>query len=133
MSQAGVAYRGAGVRQATAKKYTRRERAARINRIMVRVTACLVMAFLFGYISRMAVISSNAKEISQIRAEIVELNERQQRLETDLASAMHPQRVIDEANRLGMIRPGAEQVRVISLSGYSASANTQTALDNTTP
>ena len=132
MAQAGVAYRS--TKQRPQAVYSRKKRVARINRMMLWSTTGLVMLCLFAYVGRMADISSGAKEINQLRREISGLKEEQQYLEVVLAARQNLTRVRDEAmGRLGMSYPVEGQVQVVSLSGYSASANMQTAHDNAMP
>ena len=148
MAQAGAAYRGAsrtqisggrtGAQRAVhpggAAARARRARIARINQIMLRVTVALIVVSLFVYITRMAEISANAKEINRIRQEITQLKEEQQYLEVKLAARQDLERVRDEAmGRLGMNYPDEGEVRLISLSGYASGLNTQTAHDNAAP
>ena len=131
MAQAGVANRSAARMNAARM---RRIREARINRLMLKLTMALIVVCLFGYISRMTVISAGAKEISKIRQEITKLQEDQQYLEVLLAARQDLDRVRDEAvGRLGMGYPKDGQVYLISLGGYASSANTQTAHDNAAP
>lgn len=133
MAQAGVAYRSAR-QKPQAKVHPGKRRAAQINRAMLWLTTGIVMVCLFVYVGRMAGISADAKEISQIRREISELEEEQQYLEVLLAARQNLTRVRDEAiGRLGMGYPQEGQVQIVSLSGYSTSVNTQTALDNAMP
>ena len=132
MAQAGVAYRSAG--QRPREVYSRKKRAAQINRTMLWATTGLVMLCLFAYVGRMADISSGAKEINRIRKEISDLKEEQQYLEVVLAARQNLTRVRDEAmGRLGMGYPVEGQVQIVSLSGYSTSAITQTAHDSAMP
>ena len=148
MAQAGVAYRSTrpsgstrpttAVRshpsQASAAARMRRERIARTNRMMLRMTVALIVVSLFVYIGRMASISANAKEIAKIRREITQLREEQQYLEVKLAARQDLERVRDEAmGRLGMDYPVEGQVQLVSLGGYLAGSGTQTAHDNATP
>ena len=131
MAQAGAVYRGAS---AVKSVPSRKARAARINRMMLRVTIALIVICLFVYISRMAAISAAAKEINQIKQGITQLKENQQYLEVMLAARQELDRVRDEAmGRLGMGYPTEGQVQLVSLSGYAPSANTQTAHDNAAP
>ena len=112
----------------------RRERIERTNRWMLRVTVALIVVSLFVYISRMAAISANAKEIAKIRQEITQLREEQQYLEVKLAARQDLDRVRDEAmGRLGMGYPVEGQVQLVSLGGYRAGSSTQTAHDHATP
>lgn len=132
MTQTGAVYGGAEERRIQAR--ARRMRMIRYNRMMLRITACLVVVCLFAYISRMAVIASSAKEISNLRKELTQLREEQQYLELYLAAQQDLNRVRDEAMvRLGMRYPEDGQVRLVSLSGYAMSANSQTALESTAP
>lgn len=148
MAQAGVAYRSVhpsgSTRPATAVRRRpaqesaaarmRRERIERTNRVMLRMTAALIVVSLFVYIGRMASISANAKEISKIRQEITQLREEQQYLEVKLAARQDLERVRDEAmGRLGMDYPVEGQVQLVSLGGYLAGSGTQTAHDNAAP
>ncbi len=131
MAQAGITYR-TGVRCAPGKVPSRRTRAARMNGIMFRLFICLVMVLLFVYIGRMATISSGAKQITQIRRELSDLEEQRQYLEIALSARQNIDRVRDEATaRLGMSYP--TDVRLVSLNGYVAAADTQTAHDTTMP
>lgn len=132
MAQTGAGYRGKV--RTPQEKYLQRKRTIRMNRIMLGATTTLVMLCLFAYISKMAAISSTAKEINQTRKEISNLKEEQQYLEVVLSARQNLDRVRDEATgRLGMNYPEEGQVQVVSLSGYSASINTQTAHDSTMP
>lgn len=132
MAQTGAVYRGKV--RTSQEKHLQRKRTIRMNRIMLGATTTLVMLCLFAYISKMAAISSTAKEINQTRKEISNLKEEQQYLEVVLAARQNLDRVRDEATgRLGMNYPAEGQVQVVSLSGYSASVNTQTAHDSTMP
>ena len=126
----GAAHRN--VPQANAAVRMRKERIARTNRLMLRVTIALIVVSLFVYISRMAAISANAKEIAKIRQEITQLKEEQQYLEVKLAARQDLDRVRDEAmGRLGMRYPEEGQVQLVSLGGYLAGENWQTAHDTT--
>ena len=148
MAQAGVACRGSypvrsaqpiakgemrrNTPQANAAARMRRERIARTNRLMLRVTIALIVVSLFVYISRMAAISANAKEIAKIRQEITQLREEQQYLEVKLAARQDLDRVRDEATgRLGMRYPEEGQVQLVSLGGYLVGESRQAAHDNT--
>lgn len=148
MAQAGVAYRSVRASESTrpavavrrrpsqtsAAARMRRERIERTNRMMLRITAGLIIASLFVYIGRMASISANAKEIAKIRREITQLQEEQQYLEVKLAARQDLERVRDEAmGRLGMGYPVEGQVQLVSLGSYVAGSGTQTVLDNATP
>ena len=142
MAQAGVAYRSARPAaavhgpssQVNAAARMRRERIERTNKWMLRVTVALIVVSLFVYISRMAAISANAKEIAKIRQEITQLREEQQYLEVKLAARQDLDRVRDEAmGRLGMGYPVEGQVQLVSLGGYMAGGSTQTAHDNAMP
>ena len=148
MAQAGVAYRGVhptgSARPATAVRRSpspksaaarmRRERAERMNRMMLRMTIALIAVSLFVYIGRMASISANAKEIAKIRQEITQLREEQQYLEVKLAARQDLERVRDEAmGRLGMGYPVEGQVQLVSLGGYVVGSGTQTVHDNAAP
>ena len=131
MAQAGAVYRGTS---AVRPVPSRRARAIRMNRIMLRLTIALIVVCLFVYITRMAAISAAAKEIGKIKQEITQLKEDQQYLEVMLAARQDLERVRDEATgRLGMRYPTEGQVQLVSLSGYAPSANTQTAHDSTAP
>ena len=134
MAQAGITYRCGA--QVTKRRFVSagQERAARLNRGILRAAICLVMICLFVYISRMATIASGAKEISQIRQEIAQLKDDQQYLEVMLAARQDLDRVRDEAmGRLGMNYPAEGRVQMISLSGYVAGGATQTAHEGTNP
>ena len=151
MAQAGAVYRGGspartsggarpknavrrGMRPGEAAEKARRMREARMNRVMLRVTIGVVVVSLFVYITQMAGISANAKEIGRIRKEITQLKEERQYLEVKLAARQDLERVRDEAiGRLGMGYPDEGEVRIISLSGYASNLNTQTVHDNTAP
>lgn len=147
MAQAGAAYRsvnpagnvrtrtaGAARQHASAANAAarmRRERTARVNQLMLRMTVALIVVSLFVYIGRMAAISANAKEIARIRQDITQLREEQQYLEVKLAARQDLDRVRDEAmGRLGMKYPEAGQVQLVSLGGYVADSGTQTVHDN---
>lgn len=131
MAQAGVAYRDERKLQ---ELRLRRDRAIRFNRMMLRTFACVTVACLFVYISRMAEISAGAKEISRIRNEIGQLLEDQECLESALAENQKVQRIEDEAiGRLGMSKPEGDQLQLVSLNSYISGTNTQTAHDSTTP
>ena len=131
MAQAGAVYRGTS---AVRPVPSRRARAIRMNRIMLRLTIALIVVCLFVYITRMAAISAAAKEIGKIKQEITQLKEDQQYLEVMLAARQDLELVRDEATgRLGMRYPTEGQVQLVSLSGYAPSANTQTAHDSTAP
>lgn len=150
MAQAGVAYRGgypartscgswsqgAGrdVRPNRLAAQARRARAARVNQMMLQVTIALVVISLFVYITRMAGISANAKEISCIKKEITQLKEEKQYLEVKLAARQDLERVRDEAiGRLGMNYPDEGEIRLISLGHYVQAPNMQTVHDNAAP
>ena len=98
------------------------------------MTVALIVVSLFVYISRMAAISANAKEIAKIRQEITQLREEQQYLKVKLAARQDLDRVRDEAmGRLGMGYPVEGQVQLVSLGGYRAGSSTQTAHDHAMP
>jgi len=112
----------------------RRARAARMNQMMLQVTIALVVVSLFVYITRMAGISANAKEISRIKNEITQLKEEKQYLEVKLAARQDLERVRDEAiGRLGMNYPDEGEIRLISLGSYAQDPNVQTVHDNAAP
>lgn len=131
MAQAGVAYHNFSN---PSPRHIRKMRNCRMNRMMLRVTMILTIAFLFVYIGQLTTISAGSKEIQEIRGEIAELKEEQEQLQISLASRQNIDRVRDIATgKLGMNYPVEEQVRVISFSGSISSTNTQTAHDNATP
>lgn len=131
MAQAGVAYRN---NQAAFAGRNRRTRSVSINKIMSIITMAVAAACLFCYFAQLTTIAYGTKEINRIKSEISKMEETQEQLEIFLASQQNIDRIRNAATgRLGMRQPAEGQVQVVSLSGYSVSANTQTAHDNAMP
>ena len=104
--------------------------AARVNLMMLRIVGLVLVASLFLYISRMATIAAGSKSISALNAQIAAEESRRQQLEIALGERRNLDMIRDEAvTRLGMVRPEAEAVRVVSLAGETAPGGTQTVYD----
>ena len=132
MAQAGMNVRRR--RQKTAQERARERRIMKINAMMTKVAVALIAICMFVYIGRMTTVAAGAKEIDRIEQEIEDMKEWKQYLEVNLAARQNINRVKDEAiGRLGMIYPQESQIYLISLNGYAANANTQTAHDGTNP
>ncbi len=111
MTTAGVA--GRGSYGAPARETVR---VSRFNRNMLIIVGAVLAVSLFVYISRMAAVAAGSKSISALNAQIAAERSRCQQLEIVLAERRNLDMVGDEAvNRLGMIRPDAASVRVVSL------------------
>lgn len=86
------------------------------SQAMMLLTCAVFVACICMQIYRLSVITSQNKQIQQLRQEIEELSSEQQNLEVRMSLQLNLERIEDEAlNRLGMVYPGEEQVRVIAI------------------
>lgn len=108
----------------------RMEQARRQSRRMLCVFSGLLALSLFIYISRMATISSQSKQISQLRGEISALTSDKQYREISLSARQNLERVQYEAiNRLGMVYPQEGQIQLVHLGGEYAPDGVMTVYD----
>lgn len=108
----------------------RMEQARRQSRRMLCVFSGILAVSLFVYISRMATISSQSKQISQLRAEISTLTSDKQYREISLSARQNLERVQYEAiNRLGMVYPQEGQIQLVRLNGEYADDGVLTVYD----
>ena len=86
----------------------------------------VVVAGVCLQLSRAAVISANAKKMAACRASIEQLTIDTQHLEIQISAKASLDRVRDLAHDLGMVIPGAEQIRLVSLpAGFGDTAVVQ--------
>lgn len=87
------------------------------SQLLMLLTCVVFVACLCAQIYRLSVITTQNKEIQSLRREIEELSSEQQNLEVRMSLQLNLERIEDEAiNRLGMVYPGEEQVRVIAVA-----------------
>ena len=99
----------------------KRRRANAVSRVLIYLTVALLVTGLAVQIGRLSQIAAQAKSISTLSAEIRQLDSEQQNLQVRLGLLQKSDRILDVAmNKLGMNYPAEGQVRVVSLSGYSA-------------
>ncbi len=103
-------------------------KAGKLSKALMYMTLTLLLTLMFVQIGRLAQIAGQTKQISSLSASIRQLNNEKANLEVRLSMQQNINRVRDEAvYKLGMIHPDEGQIRVISLNGYYASAQTQMA------
>lgn len=86
---------------------------------------------LFIYITEMARLTGQAKEINQVNSQIHELSKRLEERQVRLSMCKNLEEIQNRAVALGMQFPEDDQIRVISVPGYTQDAGQQTA-ENTT-
>jgi len=103
---------------------------ARMNSVMLKVVVAVVIGSVFLYISGMAGISAGSKQISALRAQIAAEESRRQQLEIAYIERHNLDMIGDLAvSRLGMVRPDASAVRVVSLPIDGVDGDAQTVYD----
>ena len=85
------------------------------NRLAMIFCFLVVVAGICLQLSRVAEIASNSKKISSCRSQIEQLTIDTQHLEIQISAKGNLDRVRDMAYDLGMVTPGAEQIRLVSL------------------
>ena len=105
-------------------------RAARLNGMMLKIVRAVLLVGVFLYITGMARVAAGSKSINALRAQIAAEESRRQQLEIALYERHNLEMIGDLAvSRLGMVRPDAAAVRVISLSGETGVGDAQTVYD----
>lgn len=104
--------------QRAAKAYPARKKGMSAMSQAMMLLTCAVFLFCVCFqIYRMSVISTQNRQIEELRHQIDELSSEKQNLEVRLSLLENFDRIEDEAiNRLGMVYPGEEQVRVIQIA-----------------
>jgi|GEM_PF-5280201 len=116
-------------REARADRYAQYH-TARLNSMMLKIVLAVLAVSLFLYITQMAAIGSGSKAISALRAQIAAEESRRQQLEIALVERCNLEMIGDLAvSRLGMVRPDASSVRVVSLAGETAVNSAQAVYD----
>lgn len=113
-----------------APRALRRSRAERTqwSRIMMYVTAAVLVIGLVIQVGRLAQIASSAKQISTLNAEIKDIEGQKETLEVMLSMQQNLTRIRNEAiNKCEMTYPTEDQIRVVSLMGSGSDPLTQTA------
>jgi len=90
---------------------TRRKRA----RLLVVLTGIAITAALFGVVVFHVVLTQNQLDIQHLRAEADAASVKQQQLRLQVAQLESPERVVDAAQKLGMVPPAT--VRYLSPDG----------------
>ena len=90
---------------------TRRKRA----RLLVVLTGMAITAALFGVVAFHVVLTQNQLDIQHLRAEADAGSVKQQQLRLQVAQLESPERVVDAAQKLGMVPPAT--VRYLSPDG----------------
>ncbi|GEM_PF-2900243 len=93
---------------------TRRNRA----RLLVVLTGVLIAAALFGVVAFHVVLTLNQLDIQHLRAEADSASVKQQQLRLQVAELESPERVVDAAQKLGMVPPAT--VHYLSPNGTAA-------------
>ncbi len=111
-----------------AKKSARRRNMDAVNKFMFGLFLFAVaVGFCVGMMN-LSFVSQNRQEIQRLRDELDELASQKQNLEVRMSLQLNMDRIQDEAiNRLGMVYPSAEQVRVVSVGGTHEGAVTANA------
>ena len=86
-----------------------------------------LMLGLFLQISQLARVSAQSKEISRVDRQIRELTSAREDLQVCLSMYQNLDRIENLAFNLGMQFPEEDQIRVVSLPGYSDESSAQTA------
>ncbi|MBQ4086199.1 MAG: septum formation initiator family protein [Clostridia bacterium] len=98
------------------------------SQAMMLLACAVFLVCVCAQIFRISLISQQNKQIQELREQIEELSSEQQNLEVRLSLQMNMERIEDEAlNRLGMIYPGEDQVRVIAIANTNDSVVTANA------
>jgi len=98
------------------------------SRIMMYVTAAVLVIGLVVQVGRLAQIASSAKQISTLNAEIKDIEGQKETLEVMLSMQQNLTRIRNEAiNKCEMTYPTEDQIRVVSLMGSGSDPLTQTA------
>jgi hypothetical protein len=98
------------------------------SRLMMYMTAAVLVIGLVVQVGRLAQIASSAKQISTLNAEIKDIQGQKETLEVMLSMQQNLTRIRNEAiNKCEMTYPTEDQIRVVSLMGSGADPLTQTA------
>jgi cell division protein FtsL len=93
---------------------TRRKRA----RLLVVVAGLAIAGALFGVVAFHVVLTQNQLDLQHLRSEADTASVRQQQLRLQVAQLESPERVVDDAQKLGMVPPAT--VRYLSPDGTPA-------------
>ena len=125
---AGTARRTTG----TAQTKYEQARTARLNATMLKIVGVVLLVSVVLYVTGMARVRAGSKSINALRAQIAAEESRRQQLEIALYERQNLEMIGDLAvSRLGMVRPGASDVRVVSLAGELSGGDAQTVYDAT--
>lgn len=105
----------------------RNMRGARTKRVLLILVAAVLFIGLFLQISMLARISGQNKQASRVEAEITRLSSDAENLELVINKYHNLEDIAAKAAKLGMERPGEEQIRVVSVAGIVQDAAVQTA------
>ena len=94
----------------------RAARRRRSGRPMVIIMAAMLVVCLFVQITMLARISSGNKQISKVQREITELSANAENLQRSINQHHNLEEIAVLASRLGMQRPDATQIRVVSVA-----------------
>lgn len=96
---------------------------------MCLLTCIVFILCIFGQLYRLTLITGQGREIAALQQEIDELTSERQNLEVRMSLQLNLERIKDEAtNRLGMVYPGEEQIRVIAVAGTNEGVQTANAV-----
>lgn len=93
---------------------TARARRKRARRLVV-LAGVAIAAALFGVVAFHVVLTQNQLDLQHLRAEADKASVRQQQLRLQVAQLESPERVVDDAQKLGMVPPAT--VRYLSPNG----------------
>ena len=87
-----------------------------LSQVMMLFTGVVLLMCMCVYIYRLSVITMQSKQIQALQKELEELASQQQNLEVRMSLQLNLERIEDEAlNRLGMVYPQEDQVRIIAI------------------
>jgi len=98
------------------------------SQAMLLLTCLVFLGCVCAQIFRLSLITQQNKQIQELREQIEELSSEKQNLEVRMSLQLNYERIEDEAlNRLGMVYPGEDQVRVIAIGETNDSVVTANA------